>query len=143
MRPSEGRISLWPVAVIGCAVIFAALSITPTVKLKAVPPPDFVVLPMRPDAARAEQYWQVAVRVTQWKHNRTAKLPEQAPPDFRLADVTGHPANYKDRAAYWAKLREDWPRPENWHTTYTFDAGWPLRNAQDLSREILDFINRT
>jgi hypothetical protein len=146
MRPSEGRMSVWPVAVIVFAGILAALSIESTVELTNVPPSDFVTLrasAVPPKTTLAEGYWQVAERVIQWKYNRTSALPEQMPPEFRLA---GEPATVEARAAraaYWAKLRQEWLRPENWHTSYRFDGGWPLRDARGLSREVLRFINQT
>ena len=149
MRPSTGRISLWPAAVIGFALLLAALSIKPTLTLKAMPPSDFAGLSASaaaPQAALATAYWGVAVNVIQWKYNRGTALPEQAPDEFRLAHDTGQAAIAQDsavRIAYWAKLREEWLRPENWYTAYNLDLSWPVRNAQSLSREVLQFIQQT
>jgi hypothetical protein len=146
MRPSEGRISFWPLAVIGFAAALCALSITCTVKLTDEVPADFVTLrapAAPPKTTIAEAYWQVAERVIQWKYNRTLALPGQMPPEFRLASESATVEDRAARVAYWAKLREEWLRPENWHTTYGFDVSWPLRNARSLSREVLRFINQT
>lgn len=149
MRPSTGRISLWPVAVAGFVLVFALLSITPTVKLKASPPSEFSELrasAAAPQGALAAGYWGVAVRVIQWKYNRAHVLPEQVPDDFKLAHDTAQPALAEDRAVrsvYWAKLREEWLRPENWQTTYDLDLSWPVRNARSFAGDVLRFINQT
>jgi hypothetical protein len=141
MRPSEGRIRLWPLAMIASVLLLAGLSVTPSVKLNPVPPSDFVS-GVRSKPALVQGYWETAVRVIQWKYSRASPLPEQVPADFRLAGA----ANLEDRAAcaaYWAKLREEWLRPENWHTTYYVDLGWPLRAARNLSNGIMRFIDQT
>ena len=68
----------------------------------------------------------------QWKYSRASTLPPQAPAEFKLADRSGNPDKLEDqaaRAAYWAKLREEWLQPENWHTSYGVDLSWPVRNA--------------
>lgn len=146
MRPSKGRISLWPAALTGLGLVLAALSISPTIKLKAVPPSDFVesrASAAAPQAALAAAYWEVAVRVIQWKYHRGNALPEQVPEDFRLVHDTAQPAVTEARIAYWAKLRKEWLRPENWQTTYDLDWSWPVRNARSMSREVWRFINQT
>jgi hypothetical protein len=149
MRPSDGRISLWPVAVILVVVGLAALSITSTVKLNTVPPSDFVALRASaagPKATLAGQYWEVAAHVIQWKYNRTSALPEQVPAEFTLADTAGKATKIEDQAArgvYWAKLREEWLSRDNWHTSYAVDLLWPIRNAKSLSHSIHEFINQT
>jgi len=149
MRPSEGRISIWPAAVIGLILILAALSVTPAVKLKSVPPSDFVALRASAagsKAATAGRYWEVTTRVIQWKYSRATALPVQAPADFTLTDGSGRPDRTEDqasRATYWAKLREEWLRPENWHTTYGIDLSWPVKNAKETYRVVMRFINQT
>jgi hypothetical protein len=149
MRPSTGRISLWPAAVIGFVLVLAALSITPTLTLKTVPSSAFVesrASGVAPKAALAAGYWEVAVRVIQWKYTRGTALPEQVPEEFRLAHDMGQAAIVEDssaRVAYWAKLREEWLRPENWYTAYDLDLSWPVRSAQTMSREIMRFIQQT
>jgi hypothetical protein len=146
MRPSDGRISLWPVAVIGFVLILAALSITPAMELRATPPADFVALRASagvPKTAIAQGYWDVAVRVIQWKYNRGSALPEQMPADFVLPNDVGKPINVENRAirvAYWEKLREEWLRPESWHNTFSFDLGWVASSFQLVRHEILRFF---
>jgi len=143
MRPSTGRISLWPAAVIGFVLVLAASSITFTSTLKAAPPADFVAA--GPQSARAMAYWDVGVRVIQWKYARGTALPEQVPEEFRLAQDPRHVVN-DDRAArnaYWTKLREAWLRPENWQTGFKFEMSWPIETALDMSREFLRFIRQT
>lgn len=149
MRPSTGRISIWPAAVVGFVVVLAALSITPALTLQAAPPPDFVgtgTYAAASQSALSKAYWGVAVRVIQWKYSRGAALPEQVPEEFRLPNGTGQAALVGDnaaRTAYWGKLREAWLRPENWHTTFRLDLSWPARNAKDWSREVLQFIQQS
>ena len=142
MRPSDGRIRLWPLALILSALMLAGLSVTPSVKLNPVPPSDFLSA-VRSRPALAQGYWETAVRVIQWKYSRASALPEQVPADFRTA---GDTASFEEREAcvvYWAKLREEWLRPENWHTTYDVDLGWPLRAARNFSHGIMRFIEQT
>jgi hypothetical protein len=149
MRPSDGRIKLWPLAVIIIVFTFVALSVTPTVKLNNAPPADFVALHASaagPKAALARGYWDVAARVIEWKYSRAVALPVEAPAEFALADGTDKPGNIEDQAAraiYWTKLREEWLKPDNWHTNYGVDWRWPARNAQELSRAIMQFINKS
>lgn len=149
MRPSTGRISLWPAAVIGFVLVLAALSITPTLTLQAAPPADFVNLSASPAASRAataKAYWELAVRVIQWKYSRGGALPEQVPEEFRMPSNPGKAVAVEEgavRGAYWAKLREDWLKPENWHTTFNLDLSWPARNAEEWSRAILRFIQQS
>jgi hypothetical protein len=134
------------VAVFLVVLVLAALSITPTVKLNSAPPSDFVALRASSagsKAALAGGYWEVAAGVIQWKYSRTSTLPAQAPAEFALAN--SKPDKIEDqasRAAYWAKLREEWLRPENWHTTYGVDLNWPVRNAKSFSRAIKQFIDQ-
>jgi hypothetical protein len=146
MRPSDGRYSLWPVGVLAFIVVIAAASITPIVRLNSTPPSDFAALratASRPDAAAAAGYWESAVSVIQWKYNRTSPLPEQAPAEFRLGDDSGKAATGVDRTArtaYWAKLREEWLKAENWHRTISFDLMWAVRDAQSLWHAIAGFV---
>jgi hypothetical protein len=149
MRASDGRFSLLPAAILGFVLLLAALSITPAVQLKSVPPSDFAALRLSAAGRRdalAGGYWEVATRVTQWKYSRTSPLPAQAPADFKLAAGNGKPDRIEDqgaRAAYWAKLREEWLRPENWHTTYGVDLTWPAKSARNLSRMVMQFIHQS
>ena len=142
MRPSEGRIPLWPAAVVGFLVVIALSVISPTVRLNAEAPPDFVALhaPGVPaNAATASAYWEIAVHAIQWKYNRGVRLPEQAPEDFRLLAASGKAATAEQRAAYWSKLREEWLRSENWHKIYTFDFSF-VHEAASLWHAMRSFI---
>jgi hypothetical protein len=129
--------------------VLVALSIDSTVRLTPTPPSDFVstrVLPGEAKPELASNYWEVAVRLIQWKYNHTSVLPEQPPSDFELIEAGGKRSNSENataRLAYWSKLREEWPRPENWHTTYGLDLEWATRSAQTLSRHVMNFINHT
>jgi hypothetical protein len=146
MRPSDGKISIWPVGVIGLIVLLGVVSVTRIVRLNSEPPSDFVALRASTkgaNSALAAGYWDAAVKVIQWKNERTSGLPEQAPADFRLAGDASK-ANGEDRAArlaYWAKLREEWLKAENWHTTYSFDLSWMVRDAQSVWRAALTFFS--
>ena len=146
MRSTYARMGLWPVAVIAFIVVLSAASITPTVKLNTAPPSDFVTLRASakgPDTDMARGYWVAAVSVIQWKYTRTSTLPVQPPVDFRLADDSGKGANDESQAAhvaYWAKLREEWLKADNWHTTYNFDVSWISRDAESVSRAATDFV---
>ena len=144
MRPSQGRVSLWPLAVIIFIMTLGMLTITPKVELKTAPPADFVALHSpagTPTTAVANGYWDVAARVIQWKYHRGSPLPEQVPAEFTLPNDIGQSnvkvEDHAARAAYWDKLREEWPRPESWHTSYSFDLDWIAIGAQSIWREIL------
>jgi hypothetical protein len=146
MRPTDGRMSLWPLAVSAVIVILAVASITPVVRLNSAPPSDFIALRLTargPNAAVAAEYWKLAERVIQWKYSRTGTLPEQVPADFRLADNSGKGIAGESQAAritYWAKLRGEWLRADNWHTAYSFDVSWMVRDVEALAREITNFV---
>lgn len=134
---------------IGFVLVLAGLSISPTIKLQETPPADFVAVRASaagPKAALAGGYWEVAARVIQWKYSRAAALPLQAPADFTLVEGAAKPGRSEDqtaRAAYWAELREEWLRPENWHTTYGMDLSWTVRSARNVSRAIMQFIHQS
>ncbi len=146
MGPSDGRIRLWPVVVIGSLVILASIGITSGVRLKNAAPSDFAALRVsgqRADAEVAAAYWEKAVRVIQFKYTRASGLPEQVPEDFRLQYASGNTAPAAERAAYWNKLREEWLRAENWHTIYSFDLRWLLLDVVSFSRDLGNFVRRT
>ena len=113
------------------------------------PPSDFVALRVSaagPNTALAGGYWEAATRVIQWKYTRTFPLPEQVPAEFTLSDVVGKSVkteNQAAREAYWGKLREEWLRRDNWHTSFDLDLTWPIRNAKSFSAAILRFIHET
>ena len=139
MRPSEGRMNLWPLAVIGFIVVLAVASITPVVRLNGTPPPDFVALRATgkgPNAAEAARYWDAAVQVIQWKYERTGMLPVQVPAEFSPANGRTDSAA---RQAYWAKLREEWLKADNWHRTLDFDVSWLINGAESVWRGVRDF----
>jgi hypothetical protein len=147
MRPSEGIISLWPLVVLAVIVVLSAFTITPVTRLKVEAPTDFVEMRAFGGTANADlamQYWRVATGVIQWRYSRAAALPEQMPADFVLPDTSGKPTESTGQAAratYWAKLRQEWPRPDNWRTTYSFDWHWALRGIRNLSNEALRFLH--
>ncbi len=141
MRPSEGRINLWPLAVIGFIVILAVASVTPVMRLNSTPPPDFVAVRATakgPNTAEAQRYWDAAVQVIQWRYDRTGALPPQAPREFGPTDGKTDDAA---RAAYWAKLRQEWLDADNWHKTITFDLTWMLHDLESVWRWIGDFFS--
>ena len=132
MRPSEGRINLWPLAVTGVIVILAVASITPVMRLNSAPPPDFVALRATakgPNATEAQRYWDVAVQVIQWRYDRTSALPVQVPAEFKPGDGK---TDGEASPRYWAKLRQEWLVSDNWHKTITFDMSWILHDVQSL-----------
>jgi hypothetical protein len=134
------------VGVIAFIVVLAVASITPVVRLNTAPPSDFAALRSSAkgsDAAIVAGYWKAAESVIQWKYSRTSALPESVPVEFKLVDGSGKGMNGENqaiRAAYWGKLREEWLKADNWHTTYSFDLGWMMRNAQALSRAVMNFV---
>ena len=86
MRPSDGRISLWPAVVITVVFTLAALSVTPTVKLNNAPPYDFVALRASaagPKTEMAEKYWEVAARVINGSTVAPAPCLRRCPQDLR------------------------------------------------------------
>jgi len=119
------------------------------VKLNTLPPRDFVALRVSdtmPKTGTAEAYWKVALGVIQWKYSRTSELPAQVPAEFRLADDRSTTFSVEERAiraSYWAKLREEWIRPENWHTSYGFSLDWVLSDLEGLVRGIKGLVNQT
>jgi hypothetical protein len=140
MRPSDGRISLWPLAVIGFIVVMAVACITPVVRLNSQPPKDFVAVRTTAsgaNAAEAARYWEAAVEVVQWRYDRTAPLPEAAPAEFSPGDAGKVDASA--RLAYWAKLREEWMKPDNWHRTLSFDMSWMINDVESIWRGFREF----
>jgi len=129
--------------------VLSAVSITPTTKLKADVPAGFIAVHVaggNSDAALAARYWKIATGVIQWKYNRSAELPERVPADFVLVANSTKPltmAEQAARASYWARLREEWPVPGNWHTTYALDGKWALQSLQTLSDGVMHFIHQT
>jgi hypothetical protein len=140
MRPSDGRISLWPLAIIGFIVILGAACITSVERLNKEPPRDFVALKTSArgaNAAEAARYWQTAVEVVQWRYDRTSPLPEAAPAEFCPGDAGK--ADAAVRLAYWAKLREEWLKPDSWHRTISFDMSWMINDVESIWHGFRDF----
>jgi hypothetical protein len=109
-------------------------------RLNSTPPPDFVAVRATakgPNAAEAHRYWDAAVQVIQWRYDRTSVLPPQAPREFSPADGK---TDSQARAAYWAKLRQEWLNSDNWHKTITFDITWMLHDMQSVWRWLRTFI---
>lgn len=148
MRPSDGRLSLWPVGVVLFIALVIVVSTQATMKLNEKAPTDFLSLRAteKPTPTTAGAYWKIAVNVIQWKYSRTSELPQQAPSDFNLAPSADRTISTEDRgmrAAYWAKLREEWMRPENWHTTYQFSLDWVVRDLDSLQRGVRYLFSQT
>ncbi len=149
MRPSDGRYSLWPLGVTLFILLIVVVSVQPSVKLNTSPPADFVALRASDTQSKdtiAKGYWNVAVNVIQWKYSRTAELPEQVPADFKVPDGTNKRASVEERAiraAYWAKLRDEWIRPDNWHTAYSFNFRWIFHDLESLRRAIITLLDHT
>jgi hypothetical protein len=126
-------------------VVVVVASITPAMHLKSDPPADFAALRASgkaPNAVLAGEYWDAAVKVIQWKYPRTTFLPEQIPGDFKL-EGNGRTVKGDDpgvRAAYWAKLRQEWLDAQNWKTTYSIDWSWPFRDVAFAVRELMTFF---
>ena len=141
MRPSDGKISLWPMAVIGFIVVLAVASVTPVVRLNTTPPRDFLDLRATakgPNAAEAQRYWDTAVQVIQWRYDRTSVLPLQPPAEFAHSDAR---SDNTARQAYWAKLREEWLKADNWHKTITVNISWMLNDAESVWRGIREWAS--
>ena len=139
MRPSHGRISLWPIGVIGAIVVLAVASVTTVVRLNSAPPKEFVSVRATAKGANpaaAQSYWDNAVQVIQWRYDRTSVLPVQPPAEFSPMDGK---ADGIARQAYWAKLREEWLKADNWHKTVTFDVTWMWHDAQSIWRGVHDW----
>src|SRR6266516_4460534 len=101
MRPSDGRISLWPLGVIGFIVVLLVACVTVVVRLNTAPPKEFAELRATakgPNAAEAKRYWDNAVQVIQLKYGRTSALPTQPPPEVVPGDRKAEAAA---RQAYW------------------------------------------
>jgi len=145
MRPDDGRLNLWPVAVIVFLAILGVGSITPVVRLDSSPPKDFLTLRTNAKGSNAEEakgYWETAVKVLQWKYDRTRPLPEQPPQEFTLGttNYTDSPQEQAARSLYWTKLRQEWVKAENWHRTIDFSVSWIIADLQWVSQGIHDFI---
>ena len=139
MRPSDGRISLWPLGVIGAIAVLAVASFTNVMRLNATPPKDFAAVRVTAkgaDATEAQRYWDAAVEVIQVRYSRTSALPAEPPAEF--APANGR-SNAAARQAYWGKLREEWLKADNWHRTVTFDITWIWHDAESVWRGVHDW----
>lgn len=146
MRPSDNRIKLWPVAVVGFFAVLIALSFHTGYRLRDVAPGEFRDLSVaggKTDPEMADQYWKSAVGVLQWKFPRGTALPQNAPPEFVLlpdSDAHKKPSAGESRQLYWTQLKHLWPRPEVWYRNYEFDPSWSWRAAQSAIAGVSEFI---
>ena len=139
MRPSDGRISLWPLGVIGVLIVLGVASVTTVMRLNSVPPKEFTTVRATAkgaNAAEAQRYWDAAVQVIQLRYSRTSVLPAQPPAEFAPADGK---SNAAARQAYWEKLRQEWLKADNWHKTVTFDVTWIWHDAESVWRGVHDW----
>ncbi len=141
MRPSEGRLQLWPAAVAAMIVVVALLSFDLPFRLNHNPPQQYRVVQFAPggtaSAELADEYWDLAVRVVQWKYPYGTALPQDPVPEFTLVAKTsgGNRAATAARQQYWNLLRQLWPRPEVWHRRLEFDVSWAgraVRSGRDF-----------
>ena len=146
LRPSAGKIDLWPLAVLLVVALLVAVSVTPTVQLKTDPPADFtdVRFPGKAgNAALAGAYWETAVKVIQGKYARTSALPERIPDEFKPAgesEQAGQSREEQMRSLYWSKLREEWLLADNWSTAYRLDISWLTRDIGSIARSVVNFF---
>jgi len=130
MRPSEGNITLWPIAVLTVTVILLLLSFDLPMRLQTQAPQQFRAVAVgfenKPNPEIADEYWNLTVSVVQWKYPYGSWLPQNPPSEFKLP-VLSSAAKKGGEAArqqYWSKLRELWPRPEIWRRQLEFDVSW-------------------
>lgn len=136
MRPSDDKmIKLWPVFIVAVVAIFVFLSFQRVMRLDAHPPTDFVQAGggRAHNAVLADEYWNTAVNVIQWRYARGTALPEDPPSDFAVSSgLAGKADSAVARLAYWNALRRLWLKPESWHTTLEFDLTWTGRAVQTV-----------
>lgn len=139
MRPSEGRLQLWPAAVAAMIMVLALLSFDLPFRLNNDPPQQYRTTPLAPggqaNAELADQYWVLAVQVIQWKYPFGTALPRDPLPEFTLLPKSA--ANNRSAAAarqqYWDLLRQLWSRPEVWHRKLEFDVSWAGRAVDSVT----------
>ncbi len=143
MRPSEGRLQLWPVAIAAMMLVVALLSFDVPLRLNHDPPQQYRNIQLAPGRAAnpelADQYWVLAVQVIQWKYPFGTALPQNPLPEFTATpDIIARDRSAAgSRQQYWNLLRQLWSRPEVWHRTLEFDIGWVVRALESVT----DFVS--
>ena len=143
MRPSEGRLQLWPVAVFAFAVVLGLLSFSLNSRLTENAPREFRELPVAPGFKAnpdvANEYWRSAVAIIQWKFPFGTMLPDEPPPEFRLLPGTHTRTAIADaaRQQYWNKLRQLWSHPELWQRKLDFDVSWAGRAVLSVKDSVM------
>lgn len=144
MRPSDNRLSLWPIAVIGIFIVVTLVSFHTGYRLRENVPGefrDYAAYGGKPDPTTAAQYWQLTCDTVQWKYGFGASLPVAPPPEFKLPDNAARkPAAEASRQMYWARLRRLWERPEIWKRYYDFDPSWSWKAVQQTVDGVAEFF---
>ncbi len=134
----------WAIAVaLGWTFVFQ--STRPTVRLSAEPPPSFYVYnhtwspEQRQEQRRlAQAYWSVAVNRIQKVYSHNKPLPQDPPPQFRVAVAA---ANLETdmidaRIHYWYRLREVWTQRDAWVETSGWNTGWVDNTLNSLPQYV-------
>lgn len=143
MRPSEGRLSLWPVAVLAIVIVLALLSFDLPLRLRATTPQEFRTAVAKTtgkqNRQQADDYWLLAVNVVQWKYPFGSILPKDPPPEFALplAGAAERRDGQAMRLQYWAALRQVWPQPAIWRHSLEFDVSWVEHSVDS----VVDFVS--
>lgn len=138
--------------------IFGFLSYRPVMRLKEIPPAEFMEMPEKWDAERraaegpvALAYWACARQAIQVKYAYGTPLPASPPPEFSIADENlprGRSGKSKKaKLLYWSKLQKAWALPQSWDKSYEWSTEWvgqALRDSQGFAvriwqRILMDF----
>ncbi len=129
------------VIIIVPVALFVYLSTRPRVRLRADMPPDFAEVAQIADPAQrarevhlAQEYWNCALNVIQWKFTYGSPLPDNPPDEFRSGDASSKVSDISatSRVRYWERLRKAWLMPKSWTTSRQWSTDWltnPIRDA--------------
>jgi|YelNatPaOPRAMG01_1025707.scaffolds.fasta_scaffold78389_2 hypothetical protein len=129
-----------------CA-LFVYRSTRPIMRLSADPPLSFYdnnpaadQETLRLERRLANAYWQVAVRRIQKEYSPEKPLPENPPPQFKVAETVRNLESNMDSARfhYWSRLRRIWNERDAWVVSY----GWNTEWVEDIVDSIPEYTPR-
>ena len=131
------------------AALFVYMSARPHVRLRAEMPAEFVDVQTSADPARqdveqklAQQYWNCALALIQWKYTYGTPLPDIPPEEFRIKSTAtpGSESAASVRLRYWNRLRKVWLLPSAWTTTRAWSTDWLTNSLKHGLERVEDFF---
>ncbi|HUZ46375.1 MAG TPA: hypothetical protein VMW54_07025 [Terriglobia bacterium] len=138
----------WALAMV-LGSLFVYRSTRPVMRLSADPPPSFYDYNRTWDQQErqhekrvAQAYWHVAVQRIQTDYSPSSPLPEDPPPQFKIAEAARslEADMVASRIHYWYRLRDVWSQRDAWDVSYGWNTDWLDSTLNSLPQYIPQWV---